>query len=118
MTQTVKESAERIISTRKSVSSDRAILIGISGVDGSGKGYIAAQILDLLLNDGFRAITINIDGWLNLPQIRFHPNNPAQNFYERAIRFDEMFRQLILPLKINRSIDLTSDFTEETATEY
>src|SRR5262249_16161084 len=37
---------------------------------------------------------------------------------ENAIRFDEMFEELILPLKENRTHSLTADFTEETAVEY
>jgi uridine kinase len=109
---------EQIVLLRKKVSSERAILIGISGIDGSGKGYIAEQLFQIILKEGYKAVTINTDGWLNLPQIRFNRMNPAQNFYDRAFRFEEMFERLILPLKRNRSIDLISDYTKETANDF
>jgi hypothetical protein len=43
---------------------------------------------------------------------------PAAHFYEHAIRFDDMFTQLILPLKEKRTHDVVADFAEETASEY
>jgi uridine kinase len=61
---------------------------------------------------------INIDGWLNLPEIRFSKTDPAQRFYQDAIRFEEMFRTLVSPLRANRSVEIEADFTEETATSY
>jgi uridine kinase len=57
-------------------------------------------------------------GWLNLPSVRFNDSNPAGHFYEHAIRFEELFTQLVLPLRDSRSIRLEADFAEETATEY
>jgi uridine kinase len=44
--------------------------------------------------------------------------NPAWNFYERAIRFDELFEPLVLPLKANRHANVEADFTEETTSVY
>jgi len=117
MIQTVTEATEQIISLRKK-HLHRAILIGISGIDASGKGYITAQIQNLLLNNRYQAVAINIDGWLNLPEIRFNRTDPARHFYDHAIRFEEMFGDLVLPLRKNRSIELTVHHTEETADRY
>ncbi|HEX6383276.1 MAG TPA: uridine kinase [Anaerolineae bacterium] len=64
------------------------------------------------------AIGINIDGWLNLPPKRFSKDRPGEHFYHHAIRFEEMFAQLVLPLKRNRSICVEADFAEETARQY
>ena len=96
----------------------RSMLVGISGIDGSGKGYVTRLIDEGLRAKGLNAAVINIDGWLNLPHIRFDPNNLADNFYRNAIRFDEMFERLIIPLRDSRSVDITADFAEETATEF
>jgi len=71
-----------------------------------------------LRTGGLRAEPINIDGWLNLPGARFNDSNPADHYYEHAIRFEELFTQLVLPLRDARSLRLEADFTEETATEY
>jgi len=100
------------------VSVSRSVLIGITGIDGCGKGYLTAKIAAQLQQQGIKAISINVDGWLNLPQKRFNQANPAEHFYEHAIRFDEMFNQLILPLKEYRKHCIVADFAEETDSEY
>jgi uridine kinase len=103
---------------RAAVSRERSLLVGITGIDGSGKGYLTAKIVARLQQMGFKTANINVNGWLNLPHIRFNRDNPAENFYRRGLRLDEMFDQLILPLKARRSIRLTADYVEETAAEY
>jgi uridine kinase len=62
--------------------------------------------------------SINVDGWLSLPHVRFSRINPAEHFDEHAIRLEALFDQLVLPLRKRRSIELVSDFAEETATQY
>ncbi len=92
--------------------------MAITGIDGCGKGYVTAQLLQQLRAEGVRVAIINVDGWLNLPQVRFDSSNPAEHFYLHAIRFDEMFGQLILPLRERRTLRLEANYAEETATEY
>lgn len=103
---------------REDVPLDNAALIAITGIDGSGKGFVTKQIVNSLKQRGAKVISINIDGWLNLPHIRYNPDNPAEHFYQYAIRFEEMFERLILPLKANRRVHLVADYVEETASEY
>lgn len=107
-----------ILSKVKEMPIDQSLLVGISGIDASGKGFITAQLADEFRSTGVRIANINIDGWLNLPQIRFNPENQVENFYHKAIRFDEMFEKLILPLRASRSVNLIADFAEETARDY
>jgi uridine kinase len=95
-----------------------AILVGISGIDGSGKGYVTKRLVSRLEKARVRAVAVNVDGWLNLPQVRFSRERPAEHFYEQALRLDEMFERLVLPLKREGSIRLFADFTEETAASY
>ena len=109
---------EAILAKREKVPIEQTLLVGISGIDAGGKGFITAKLAEKIRRDGFNVININADSWLNFPNIRFNPNNPAENFYKNAIRFDEMFAKLILPLKQNRSIDIIADFAEETAVEF
>jgi len=73
-----------------------------------------------LLKRGGRAATINIDGWLALPNVRFSRTDPGRNIYERGLRLDEMFDSLILPLQAERSISIEADFapTESNAMHY
>jgi uridine kinase len=93
-------------------------LAAITGIDASGKGYVARRLTEQLEAGGLRTACINIDGWLNLPHVRFSKTDPGATFYRRAIRFEEMFRELVLPLRERRSIDIETDFTEETEDAY
>jgi len=108
----------RILETRASIPALRSALVAITGIDGCGKGYVAAQLLKQLVAQGVRAASISVDGWLNLPHVRFNSSGPAEHFYLHAIRFEEMFSQLLLPLRDRRSIRLEADYAEETASEY
>jgi len=110
--------ADRIREARRNAPAARALLVAVTGIDGSGKGFVASRIVTELRTAGLRAEPINIDGWLNLPGARFNDSNPADHFYEHGIRFEELFTQLVLPLRDARSLRLEADFAEETATVY
>ncbi len=114
----IQQIVEKICETRQKVPAQRSVLVAISGIDGCGKGYISAKIFDSLKTKGLNAVVINGDGWLNLPEQRFNNHKPAEHFYVNAFRFQEMFAQLILPLRDRRSIAIAIDFVEETAKDY
>jgi uridine kinase len=95
-----------------------AALVGISGIDGAGKGYLAGRLHARLAQAGLRVATLNVDGWLNLPAVRFAPVRPAEHFYDHALRLDAMFADLVLPLRRTRAIRLVAPHADETATAY
>jgi uridine kinase len=98
-----------IAAKRAEVPADRALLVGISGIDASGKGFITEKIAKRLQELGWRVATINADDWLNLPEVCMSGRSPGEHFYEHAMRFDEMFDQLIVPLKENRAVSFVAD---------
>jgi uridine kinase len=110
--------ADKILEARRAVPARRSVLVAVSGIDGCGKGYVTAEVVKALQARGVRAASINIDGWLNLPAKRFNSANAAEHFYLHAIRFDEMFAQLVLPLRDHRSVRIEAEYAEETATQY
>lgn len=114
----IDEVVNRILDRRAEVPENRSVLVGISGIDGCGKGYIAGQIEAHLAQRAVPSAVINVDGWLNLPDKRFDPNAPAATFYQSAIRFDQFFSELVIPLRDQKSIYLVADFVEETARQY
>ena len=103
---------------RSAVAPDRAVLVGISGIDASGKGYLAAKLAGQLQIEGLKVALISADDWLNLPDVCINRDNYAGHFYEHAMRFGEMFERLIIPLKQKREISLTADCAEAKATSY
>lgn len=90
----------------------------MSGIDGSGKSYAAARMARALRHKGHAVASLSVDGWLNLPSVRFSQVDPAEHFYRHAIRFEAMFAELLLPLRRDRRIRLEADYTEEQATRY
>jgi uridine kinase len=96
----------------------RSALVAISGIDGCGKGYVSSHLSREIAVHGAHVAVINVDGWLNLPCQRFNKANPAEHFYLHAIRFDDMFETLVLPLRDRRSLRVETDFVEETASTY
>jgi uridine kinase len=107
-----------ILEARARVPATRALLVGISGVDGSGKGFITEKLADALRAKPLNVALISADDWLNLPHVSINRDNYGEHFYEHAIRFDEMFERLIVPLRQNREINITADCADAKATTY
>lgn len=107
-----------VLAGRRATPPHRSTLVAVSGIDGAGKGHVSGLLSRGLTSRGLRVALINIDGWLALPETRFSREDPAKHFYLHAIRFDEMFERLVLPLRDRRSIVVEADFAEETAIAY
>jgi uridine kinase len=114
----IDEVVRKILERRANIPDTRSLLVGVSGIDGCGKGYLAAQLQAHLTFYGVFPAILSVDGWLNLPEKRFDRSAPAANFYENAVRLDQFFSELVLPLRDRRSIHLVADFVEETASTY
>lgn len=71
----------------------RPLVVALTGIDASGKGYLAARLVDRLASLGLRAEIVHADDWLR---------GPVEDFYRDAIRFDEMFRDVGRVLRDHR----------------
>jgi uridine kinase len=86
---------------------ERALLVAMSGIDGSGKTRCAAEFADALRRAGLRVAVIGVDPWQNPQTLRFTvEQEPAPHFYRHAIRFDELFARVVEPLTAQRSLHL------------
>jgi uridine kinase len=85
-----------------------APVIGLSGIDGSGKTSIATAVTQHLQALGVRVALVPLDPWHTPRTARFLGSDPAAHFYRNAFRWTELFDQLIEPLRSNRSVDLTA----------
>jgi len=59
----------KIVAKRAERTAEQAVLVGISGIDAGGKGFITEKIAKRLQELGWRVATINADDWLNLPEV-------------------------------------------------
>lgn len=107
-----------ILNRRRGTPPARALLVGISGIDGAGKGFVAGKVAAELRRNGWNPAVIHADRWLNLPHVRFNAENPGLHFYRHALRLNEMFGGLVLPLKANRWVEVEADFATEAAERF
>ena len=84
--------------------STKAQVIAISGIEGSGKRALTEKIAAALRLDGLNVAVIHTNDWEASKDIRFNVMNSPEEYYLNAYRFDEMFEELILPLKLFGSI--------------
>jgi uridine kinase len=103
---------------KKSLPPSRCAIVGISGIDASGKGYVAEQLSERLRDDGLNVAVIGGDGWLHLPEKRYAKENAGEHFFLNGFRFEELFLHLILPLRAKRTVWLKANHTEQTAEHY
>ena len=107
---------ERIIDARNRAPATRALLVGVSGIDASGKGVVSSKLADALRAKSLNVALISADDWLNLPHVCINPEHPGEHFYNHALRLKEMFERLIIPLRDNRDVDVLADCGDAKAT--
>jgi len=113
-----KRVVDAIVRKRGAGAPDRAVLVGISGIDGSGKGFITSKVEHALTDKSLSVAVISADDWLNLPNVCLNRESYGEHFYKHAIRFDEMFERLILPLRDHRGVDVLADCGNAKATSH
>jgi len=84
--------------------STKAQVVAISGIEGSGKRELTEKIAAALKLEGLNVAVIHTDDWEASKSIRFNIMNSPEEYYLNAYRFDEMFEELVLPLKLFGSI--------------
>ena len=97
--------AERLARRAQARSSSGSLLVALSGIDGSGKGYTANLLHGALEGRGVHTAVIHADDWLTPPHHRFGRSPTARHFYENAFRYDEMFANVVTPLRRDGHVD-------------
>jgi len=99
-------------------SAHHVFTVAVSGIDASGKGHVAKRLESELTGEGLRVATINIDPWQNPIPIRLRNENAAENFYQNVFRWDDVFNQLIIPLRRTGNVQLATQLIFSHADEY
>lgn len=113
----LRDACRFIREVQRRTSPERATLIGISGIDASGKGYLSRQMADQLTHDRYRVALINVDHWVALPSQRFSQIEPGRHFYDHGLRLDAMWQEAILPLQQSRHLSCTIQACDATNAE-
>jgi uridine kinase len=73
----MEELERRILARWRDLPASRALLAGVTSIDGSGKGYVTVRLADRLRGHGVNVAVIGIDGWPNLPPRPLRPGQPG-----------------------------------------
>lgn len=97
-------------------STDRCLVVAISGVKNAGKSTIALDLVDQLQSSSINAIHITADRWF-APDISFTEDDAGEVFYKDAIRYEELFELVIEPLKNAGKVDVAVELLLENTNE-
>lgn len=118
MIASIADLGHSVLSAFQQHKKSRLFTTAISGIDGSGKGYITAQLQQYLESAGYKVANINIDPWQQPIPVRLQKENPAENFYRNVFRWNDFFEQLIIPLQQNKAIFLETQLIRTDADIY
>jgi len=78
---------------------DRPFVVGISGIDGSGKTVFTEALADCLKDRGRRVQVIHLDDFHNPREVRYAGENQADNYYNRSFNVQSIIDNLLVPAR-------------------
>jgi uridine kinase len=84
--------------------SDKPFIIGINGIDTSGKTVFARRLTDFLAASGLKTQLIHLDDFHNPKAVRYSGTNPADSYYQNSFNFALLATSLLIPAKEGQSI--------------
>ena len=94
---------------KKRKQENKAFVLGINGIDGSGKTEFAKNFKKFLLSQKINAQIIHIDDFCNSKNIRYSGNNQVYNCFYKTFNIDCIVRNLLVPAWNNN--DFTTELT-------
>ena len=89
------------IETRKK--KDRTFVVGITGIDCSGKSLFAESFEKFLISRGFETQMISIDDFHNPRAYRYSGKDQIENYYNRSFDNKAIVEKLLIPVHEKRS---------------
>jgi uridine kinase len=97
-------------------SHDRAFVIGVTGIDTSGKTQFTEALCQFITSKGYEVQLIRLDDFHNPRKIRCAESNQAKNYYRRSFDIATIVQKLLLPVHMKEEfsvklalLDLFSD---------
>ncbi len=94
---------ERIlVEIKKRKQKNRAFVVGINGIDTSGKTIFAKYLQKFLIEKNFKIQVINLDDFHNPKEMRYSGENQADNYYNKSFNIKTIVEQLLIPVHQNK----------------
>lgn len=100
-TQQIFEEIKKQIDFRKD--EGRPFVIGINGVDTSGKTEFTIGLNNFLIKNKYETQIIHIDDFHNPKAIRYSGNNQAESYYHKSFNITTLIENLLLPIQQKRT---------------
>jgi phosphoglycolate phosphatase-like HAD superfamily hydrolase/uridine kinase len=86
---------------------DRPLVIGINGIDCSGKTEFADGLEKFLKNQGIRTQMIYLDDFHNPKKVRYAGRNQAENYFNRSFNISLLVEKLLKPAREKGRVSTT-----------
>ena len=96
----------------KLVTNNKNYLIGISGIDCSGKSTLSKKLFEFLLKNNINAYLLSGDDFLFSRETRYTNKNQIQGYYNESFNYEKMFNELILPAIHSDSFSEVIDYLD------
>lgn len=94
-----------------SIDLNHPTIVGIDGVDASGKTMLANELADLLQFMGRIVIQVSVDDYHNRRRIRYRQGrNSPQGFYDDSYNYEALITHVLKPLGPNGDLRYRSTF--------
>jgi uridine kinase len=97
-------------------SNDRPFVVGINGIDCSGKSLFAGALAQFLHSKGYQTQLISLDDFHNPREIRYAGEDQVDNYYNRSFNINLIIEELLAPVHQKKAVstrltllDLNSD---------
>lgn len=97
-----KEIAGQILNRKQK---NKPMIVGINGVDTSGKSTFTKEIARYLFKTGFKSHTISIDDFHNPSKIRNKEKNPVISYLNNAFDITKIENEIMKPLVTENKLD-------------
>jgi len=92
---------EKVIAKNKY---NKPLILGINGVDTSGKTSFSKELSKYLTNKGYKIELIHIDDFHNHSSIRSKGDNPIDSYIDNAFNLELFEREILNPIKENNKL--------------
>lgn len=80
-------------------------IIGVDGVDTSGKTSFSAELETYLACRGHKTALLHLDDFHNLRQVRNQGNDPVQSYFDHAFNLELLQAEILEPLSRGEEVD-------------
>ena len=101
----------------KKINAEKIRIIGINGIDASGKTFFAASLCEYLDGFGCKTVVINLDDFLNEKKVRYKDGDTAAGYIKNAFNLEFLEREILKPLsdngRLNKKLSLLNLSTDK-----